>query len=284
MARLSGKVAFITGAGQGQGRSHAIRLAEDGADIIATDVCETSIHPAMRYGQAGADDLEETRKLVEKAGGRCITAKADVRDLAALKAAVEAGIKEFGHIDTVVANAGVITFHHSSLDITEEVYDLVVDVNQKGVWNTIQATAPSMIEAKRGGSIIITSSAAGIRGQAPYAHYAASKHAIVGMAKSFANEFGRHGIRVNTIHPTGVLTAMGTHPDAGDLVATEPLFLMGATNILVDLDQPITGEFAPLPVLQPSDVSQVVAFLASDESRYITGVQLPVDAGNTNKP
>ncbi|KOS56694.1 mycofactocin-coupled SDR family oxidoreductase [Rhodococcus rhodochrous] len=285
MKRVAGKVAFITGAGQGQGRAHAVRLAEEGADIIATDICTESIHPGISYKQATEEELEETKRLVEKTGQRCLTVKADVRSLSELKAAVAAGVAEFGAIDVVVANAGLITFHTSSLDISEELYDLIVDVNQKGVWNTIQATAPGMIDAKNGGSIILTSSCAGIRGQIPYAHYAAAKHAVVGLMKSFANELGRYGIRVNTIHPTGVSSpGMGSDPVAAKIWPVEPLFALGAMNVLPDLDQPITGEVNPVPTIAPEEISHTVLFLASDESRYMTGMQLAVDAGNTNKP
>lgn len=285
MPNLDGKVAFITGAGQGQGRAHAQRLAADGAAIIATDLCEETIHPAMNYRQADANDLAETKRLVEDAGGKIITAKADVRVRTELHAAVAAGIEAFGHIDTVVANAGVITFHSSSLEIPQEVYDLIVAVNQTGVWNTIQATAPKLIERKAPTSITITSSAAGIRGQIPYAHYAASKHAVVGMMKAFANELGRYGVRVNTIHPTGVRSpGMGADTNAAVLYDEEPFFRLDAMNVLPDFDNPVTGDINPVPNLECEEIANAVAFLASDEARYITGVQLPVDAGNTNKP
>jgi len=169
MGRVEGKVAFITGAGQGQGRAHAVRLAEEGADIIATDIC-APYPERVRYRAATADDLAETKALVEKTGRRCVTYAADVRDRAALQSAVDQGVAELGRLDIVIANAGVITFHDWSLDIPEEVYDLVVDTNQRGVWNTILATAPVLRDARRGGSIILTSSAAGLRGQTHFAH------------------------------------------------------------------------------------------------------------------
>jgi SDR family mycofactocin-dependent oxidoreductase len=282
MGRVSGKVAFITGAGHGQGRAHAVRLAEEGADIIATDICRP-VHDRVRYPMATAEELEETRSLVEKTGRRCLTAVADVRRIDELRAAARLGLDAFGHIDIVCANAGVITFHTSSLDIPEDVYDAVIDTNLKGVWNTIHATAPAMIEARRGGSIVLTSSAAGIRGQVPYAHYTASKHGVVGLMKAFANELGRYRIRVNTIHPTGVASAMSADPSAMEVAAVEPMFVSGASNVLPDLDGPVDDP-APLGVIQPEDVSQAVLWLASDESRYVTGLQLTVDAGNTNKP
>ncbi|MGW1029120.1 mycofactocin-coupled SDR family oxidoreductase [Streptomyces sp. NPDC002577] len=284
MGRVAGKVAFITGAGRGQGRAHAVRLAEEGADIIATDICGP-VSDRVLYPMATPDDLAETKELVEKLGRRCATAVADVRRIGELKAAVAAGLEAFGHIDVVCANAGVITFHPSALEIPEDAYDAVVDTNLKGVWNTIQATAPAMIEAGHGGSMILTSSAAGIRGQVPYAHYVASKHGVVGLMKAFANELGQHRIRVNTVHPTGVATPMGSDGSALEMAAAVPLFVSGAANILPDLDSP-TDAAAPLGVgvIQPRDVSQAVLWLASDESRYVTGLQLTVDAGNTNKP
>ena len=287
MGRVDGKVAFITGAGMGQGRAHALRLAEEGADVIAVELGKPYDADAQpQYRTATLDELEETKNLVEKTGQRCLTAVADVRDRAAVQAAVDAGLEAFGHIDVVCANAGVITFHTSSLEITDATYDLIVDTNLRGAWNTIQCTAPSMIAAKRGGSIILTSSAAGIRGQHPYAHYVAAKHGVVGLMKAFSNELAQHRIRVNTIHPTGVDSeGMG---QGGSTVAM-PIFmnnlsaLSGAINTMPDLDTDPDSPFAPVGTLQPREISNAVLFLASDESRYITGVQLPVDAGNTVK-
>ena len=283
MGRVQDKVVFITGAGHGQGRSHAVQLAKEGADIVALDVCR-QVSDHVRYSYATQDELDETRKLVEAEGRQCLMVIADVRDGAALKEAAAQAVNEFGRIDAVLANAGVCTFHKDgSLSITEDVYDIVVDTNLKGVWNTIQATAPHLVEAG-GGSIVITSSAAGIRGQVPYAHYVASKHGVVGLMKAFANELAPHGIRVNTIHPTGVLTAMAMDPTAFESATTYPLFLSGAANVLRDLDAPRDQPYHPVPVLTPEEVSKTVLFLVSDDARYITGVQLPVDAGNVNKP
>lgn len=283
MGRLQDKVVFITGAGVGQGRSHAVELAKEGADIVAVDVCR-QVSDKIRYPYATDEDLEETRNLVEKEGRRCLTVMADVRDAAALNDAAAQAITQFGRIDGVSANAGVASFHKDgSLSIDEELYDLVVDTNLKGVWNTIKATAPHMINSG-GGSIVITSSAAGIRGQVPYAHYAASKHGVVGLMRAFANELAPHRIRVNTIHPTGVMSAMSSAPDAWEAAPHWPLFLQGATNVLPDLDAPADQPYSPLPALQPAEVSKTVLFLMSDDSRYITGVTLPVDAGNLNKP
>lgn len=283
MGRVQGKVVFITGAGIGQGRAHAVRLAEEGADIVALDICR-QVSDRVRYAQATSEDLEETRALVEETGQRCLTVTADVRDGAAMKVAAETAVNEFGRIDAVLANAGIITFHkEGSLGIESEIYDLIMDTNLKGVWNTIQATAPHLAAAG-GGSIVITSSAGGIRGQVPYAHYVAAKHGVVGLMRAFANELAPQRIRVNTIHPTGVLTAMGGDPSAIEAAAGHPLFISGAANVLPDLDSPVDTPYSPVPILQPEEISKTVLFLVSDDARYITGVQLPVDAGNVNKP
>jgi SDR family mycofactocin-dependent oxidoreductase len=283
VGRVQDKVVFITGAGAGQGRSHAVSLASEGADIVAVDVCR-QLSGKVRYPYATEADLDETRKLVENTGRRCLTVVADVRDGRAMKDAAVQAIREFDRIDAVCANAGVCTFHkEGSLSITEDVYDLIVDTNLKGVWNTIQATAPHLIDAG-GGSIVITSSAAGIRGQVPYAHYVASKHGVVGLMKAFANELGPYRVRVNTIHPTGVMSAMSTDPSAFESARNFPLFIQGAANVLPDLDTPADQPYAPVPVLTPNEISKTVLFLISDDARYITGVSLPVDAGNVNKP
>ena len=283
MGRVQDKVVFITGAGGGQGRSRAVTLASEGADIVAVDVCR-QVSEKVRYAYSTEADLEETRKLVENTGRRCLTVVADVRDGDAMKDAAAQAVREFDRIDAVLANAGVCTFHkEGSLSITEDIYDLIVDTNLKGVWNTIQATAPRLIDAG-GGSIVITSSAAGIRGQVPYAHYVAAKHGVVGLMKAFANELAPHRIRVNTIHPTGVLTAMGGDPSAFECAEPQPLFIQGAANMLPDLDAPADQPYFPVPVLTAEEISKTVLFLLSDDARYITGVQLPVDAGNVNKP
>jgi SDR family mycofactocin-dependent oxidoreductase len=284
MGRLDGKVALITGAGQGQGRSHAIRLAEEGASIIATDACK-EIHPSLGYRWPTEHDLAETRALVEKSGSACVTAIADVRDRAALQAAVDLGLAEFGYLDVVVANAGIMTFHHNSLVIPDDIYDVVMDVNLKGVWNTLQAAVPAMISSERLGSIIITSSAAGIRGQVGYAHYTASKHGVVGLMKTFSNELAQHRIRVNTIHPTAVGSpGMGSGgPGGAELFASSPL-AAATTNTMPDLDSPLDTAYTTIRWIAEREVSQAVLWLASDESRYVTGIQLPVDAGNTTRP
>lgn len=281
--RVAGKVVLITGAGVGQGRSHAQLLAEEGADIVAVDVCR-QISDRIRYRQATPEDLEHTRELVEKAGRRCLTIQADVRDAEAMEAAAAAGAERFGRLDAVCANAGVITFHaEGSLGITPEIFDVVVDTNLKGVFNTIRATAPHLIAAG-GGSMVLTSSVARLRGQIPYAHYVASKHGVVGLMKAFAIELAPHGIRVNTIHPTGVRTAMGGDSSVPDIAATHPGFVAGAANLLPDYDADRGADFTPVRSIQPIEVSRSVLYLVSDDSRYVTGVQLPVDAGCSTTP
>lgn len=286
MGRVSGKVVLITGAAKGQGRNHAIRFAEEGADVIVTDRAtpyDESAHP--QYTAGTAEELEETKLLVEKTGQKCVSAIADVRDRKAVQAAFDTGLSAFGHIDVVLANAGCITFHPRSWEIPDETYDLIVDTDMRGVWNTIVCAVPSMIEAKRGGSIVITSSSAGIRGQQLYAHYVGAKHAVVGFARAFANELAPYRIRVNTVHPGGV-----DSPGMGQegIGVAAPLFeqnmaaALGVANVLPNLESPYDAP-EPMGLLPLQDITNAMLFLASDESRYITGIQLPVDTGCVNK-
>lgn len=288
MGRVEGKIAFITGAGQGQGRAHALALAAEGARIIGCDL-DSPYPECMNYAPANAELLAETKSLVEEAGGEMVTAIADVRRPDEVRNAVEIGLDAFGAIDIVCGNAGVATFPSSPFDVTEDEYDFVMDTNAKGCWNTVIATAPHMIEQRRPGSIILTSSAAGIRGHVPYAHYVAAKHAVVGLMRSFSNELARHGIRVNSVHPTGVASpGMGSDTNIFPLFAERPDFRLSVTNTLPDLDTVFEGDnltenWYAVPALQPSEISRAVVFLASDESRYITGQTLAVDAGCTTK-
>jgi NAD(P)-dependent dehydrogenase (short-subunit alcohol dehydrogenase family) len=197
--------------------------------------------------------------------------EADVRDRAQLDEVVAQGLAEFGRIDVVSANAGIWR-PTPFLEIPDDEYDAIVDTNLRGVWNTCQAVIPGMVERGEGGAIVLTSSAAGLRGQVPYAHYVAAKHAVVGLMKALANEFARHNIRVNTVHPTGVNTFMGQQPSVVGVMESEPLFLQSAANML------------EVGVLEPEDISNAVIWLLSDQAKYVTGAALPVDAGNTNKP
>ena len=270
MGRIEGQVAWVTGAGRGQGRSHAVRLAEEGADVLVTDVCR-DISDALSYPLASVDDLEETASLVRATGRRCLVRQADVRDIGALRVAVADAVAEFGRIDTVVANAGVISSGRA-WELSEEAWDVVVGVNLTGVWNTARAAIPAMLDQGDGGSIVIISSAGGIRGHVPYAHYVASKHGVVGLMKALSNELATSGIRVNTVHPTGVSgTGLSLSSSVEELVASTPLFELGTMNTMA-------------PAVEPRDVSNAVLFLASDEARYVTGLQMTVDAGGTTKP
>lgn len=270
MGRVEGKVALVTGAARGQGRSHAVRLAEEGADVVVTDVCR-DISDALPYPLASKEQLEETAERVRATGRRCVAVQADVRSVAEVQVAVDEARSEFGHLDIVVANAGVMSSGRA-WELSEEAWDVVMDVNLKGAWNTVRAAIPSMIADGAGGSIVITSSAAGIRGHVPYAHYVASKHGVVGLMKALSNELAQHKIRVNTVHPTGVSdTGITVGVPVEELAAREPLFALAAMNPLA-------------PFVEPRDVSNAVLFLASDEARYVTGLQFTVDAGSTNKP
>jgi SDR family mycofactocin-dependent oxidoreductase len=264
--RVAGKVAFITGAGRGQGRSHAIRLAEEGADIIAVDICRD--YDTLSYPMATEADLAETVRAVEALDRRIVASAADVRDPAALAAAVNDGVTQLGRLDIVAANAGICTVQAWD-DVTPAVWQDTLDTNLTGVWNTMVVSAPHLIAAG-GGSIICTSSTAGIKGLPYLAPYVAAKHGVVGIAKTMANELARHHIRVNTVHPTGVDTPMGT-----GLGGLEPL-LTGDPTL-----GPIFMNTLPVEIVDPRDISNAVLFLASDEARYVTGLEFTVDAGNT---
>jgi SDR family mycofactocin-dependent oxidoreductase len=266
MGKLDGKVAFITGAARGQGRSHAIRLAEEGADIIAIDICAN--YATVPYGMATEADLAGTVKQVEALDRRIIARKADVRDAGALKRVIDEGVAELGRLDIVVANAGICTVQAWD-EVTPAVWQDTLDTNLTGVWNTMAAGARHLI-AGGGGSIIATSSTAGIKGLPFLAPYVAAKHGVVGIAKTMANELARYKIRVNTVHPTGVNTPMG-----GGLGGLEAL--LGKDPNL----GPIFMNALPVESVEPRDISNAVLFLASDEAQWVTGLEFTVDAGNT---
>jgi SDR family mycofactocin-dependent oxidoreductase len=264
--RVAGKVAFVTGAGRGQGRSHAIRLAEEGADIIAVDILAD--YATVPYGMSTEGDLVDTAKEVEALDRRIVTAKADVRDVAALRAAVDEGVATLGKLDIVCANAGICTVQ-SWDEVTPQVWQDTLDTNLTGVWNTMVVAAPHLI-ANGGGSIICTSSTAGIKGLPFLAPYVAAKHGVVGISRTMANELAKHRIRVNTVHPTGVDTPMGTG--------------LGGLESLLGKDPnlgPIFMNTLPVEIVQPRDISNAVLFLASDEAQFVTGLEFTVDAGNT---
>jgi len=261
--RIDGKVALITGAARGQGRSHAIRLAAEGADIIAVDACAD--YASVPYAMATPADLAETADAVRNLGRRIVTRQADVRDLAALTAAVDAGVAELGRLDIVCANAGLCTVQAFD-EVTPELWRDTIDTNLTGVWHTLRASAPHLIAAG-GGSVICVSSTAGLRGLPFFGPYSASKFGVTGIAKSMANELAEYGIRVNTVHPTGV-----SGPMADGLGALPPLIekhpATGATFVNAIADN-----------VEPADVTNAVLFLASDEARYVTGLEFTIDAG-----
>ena len=264
--RVAGKVAFITGAARGQGRAHAVRLAEEGADIIAIDICRD--YDTVGYPLATEADLAETVKAVEALDRRIVATVADVRDAGALKAAVDDGVAQLGRLDIVSANAGICTIQ-SWDEVTPQVWQDTLDTNLTGVWNTMVVSVPHLIAAG-GGSIICTSSTAGIKGLPYLAPYVAAKHGVVGIARTMANELARHSIRVNTVHPTGVDTPMGNG--------------LGGLEPLINRDPnlgPIYMNTLPVETVDPRDISNAVLFLASDEARYVTGLEFTVDAGNT---
>jgi SDR family mycofactocin-dependent oxidoreductase len=256
MGKLNDKVAFITGAGRGQGRAHAVKLAEEGADIIAVDICQDI--PTLPYSLSTPEDLDETAKLVADTGRRIVTKIADVRDIGALRAAFDEGVAELGRIDIVVANAGVMHFGDVDFEDDDEADDRAWEVATRvmldGVRNTIKI-----------------SSAAGLKGMSDGNGgpdgYIAAKHGVVGLMRTYANILGPHGIRVNTVHPTGVMTPMIMNESFGSWVVGHPEIADRMRNLL------------PVPALEPVDVANAVAWLVSDDGRYVTGVTLPVDAG-----
>jgi len=264
--RVEGKVAFITGAGRGQGRSHAVRLAEEGADIIAMDVLED--YPTVHYPMATPDDLAETVRLVEATDRRIVAGRADVRDTASLTRLLHDGVDQLGRLDIVSANAGICSVQTWD-QVTPELWQDTLDTNLTGVWNTMVTAVPHLID-NGGGSIIVTSSTAGIKGVPFLSPYVAAKHGAVGVARSLAHELARHHIRVNTVHPAGVNTPM--------------LMGLGGLAPLLEVDPDLGGIFQntlPVTMIDPQDVSEAVLYLASDESRYVTGLELTIDAGQT---
>jgi (+)-trans-carveol dehydrogenase len=275
--RVDGKVAFVTGAARGQGRSHAVRLAQEGADIIAIDVCQTFENsPALG---ATPEDLAETADMVKNLDRRIVTAQVDVRDFDALKTAVDSGVEQLGRLDIIVANAGIGTIGVRLDKMNEQLWQEMVDINLSGVWKSVKAGVPHLIAGGRGGSIILTSSVAGLKAYPHTGHYVAAKHGVVGLMRTFAVELGQHMIRVNSVHPTHVNSPMSMNEK------TYRMFRPDLENPGPDDLAPICQTFhmMPIPWVQPEDISNAVLFLASDESRYITGVPLPVDAGSCLK-
>jgi (+)-trans-carveol dehydrogenase len=275
--RVAGKVAFITGAARGQGRAEAVRLAEEGADIIAFDIC-APIVGREAFPASTPEDLAETARLVEMADRRCLTVRGDTRSFSEVSAAVEAGLAEFGHIDIAVANAGIAGGSALAHDISDADWQTTLDVNLTGVWHTAKAVLPSLIEAGNGGCIVITSSAAGVKAMENLADYGAAKAAVIHLTKILALENGRHGIRVNTIAPGNIDTP---------LVMNDPMFKLFRPDLEAPTRADVEPVFSGLKVLKgktwlsPRDVADAVLWLASDEGAFVTGIVLPVDAGFT---
>jgi (+)-trans-carveol dehydrogenase len=275
--RVEGKVAFITGAARGQGRSHAIRLAQEGADIIAVDLMEEI--PGAPYGPATEADLAETVRQVEALDRRIVASKADVRDFGTLKAALDEGVAQLGRLDIVSANAGISTPSGYAADITEDMWSNMINTNLSGVWRTAKVAIPHIKAGGRGGSIILTSSAAGLFAFPGVGDYVSAKHGVVGLMRTLALELAPDMIRVNSLHPTNVNT---------DMIQNEPTYKL----FLPDVEHPTRDQFAeaalvmnalPIPWVEPVDISNALLWLASDEARYVTGVALPIDAGATVK-
>ena len=275
--RVEGKVAFITGAARGQGRAHAVRLAQEGADIIAVDICKQI--DSVQIPLSTPEDLAETADLVKGHNRRIYTAEVDVRDYDALKAAVDSGVEQMGRLDIIVANAGIGN-GGATLDKTSEGdWTDMIDVNLGGVWKSVKAGVPHILAGGRGGSIILTSSVGGLKAYPHTGHYVAAKHGVVGLMRTFAVELGAQNIRVNSVHPTNVNT---------------PLFMNDGTMKLFrpDLENPgpddmkVVGQMMhtlPIGWVEPEDIANAVLFLASDEARYVTGVTLPIDGGSCLK-
>lgn len=270
--RVQGKVAFITGAARGQGRSHAVRLAQEGADIIAIDSC-APIGTVDKYPLPTEEDLAETVAEVERLDRRILARRADVRDAAALTAVLEEGAAELGGVDIVVANAGIASYG-LSWELTDEMWKEMLDINLTGVWQTAKAAVPHL-RTRGGGSMVFTSSIGGLKGIQHVAHYVSAKHGIVGLMRTMANELAPFGIRVNTVHPTNVDTHMIQNPGTWGMFAPdepEPTQEMAMPGFM-------SLNALPVPWIESVDISNAVLFLSSDEARYITGVTLPVDAG-----
>ncbi|MBB3605515.1 SDR family mycofactocin-dependent oxidoreductase [Mycolicibacterium sp. BK556] len=270
MGKLDGKVAFISGAARGQGRAHAVRLAEEGADIIAIDVCGQ--YPTVVYQMSTPEDLRETVRQVESLGRRIVAREADVTDFPALQKAFDDGAAELGGVDIVVANAGIGPGGQSTDD---EQWDDVVNVNMKGVWNTVRVAVPTMLTQDRGGSIILTSSTGGLIGTPVISGgmlgYTAAKHGVIGIMRTYANYLAPHYIRVNGVAPTTVATPMANNGDLSMLKKYEPAIARSLENAI------------PVDYVEAHDVANAVAWLASDDARYVTGTVVPVDAGLLNK-
>jgi (+)-trans-carveol dehydrogenase len=274
--RVAGKVAFITGAARGQGRSHAVRLAAEGADIIAIDLCRQV--DTVPYPMSTPEDLAETVRLVEAEDRRIIARQADVRDPAAIRAVLDEGVAELGRLDIVAANAGIVSPALVE-DLTDQSWKDMIDINLNGAWYTAKASVPHLRAGGRGGAMVLTSSVAGMKGIGGIAHYITSKHGIVGLMRALAQELAPEGIRVNTLNPTQVNTPMIMNE------AMMSLFVPDKEDVTMDEFAAVSQELnaMPIPWVEPGDVTDALLFLVSDEAKWITGVVLPVDAGEFGK-
>jgi (+)-trans-carveol dehydrogenase len=277
MGSLDGKVAFISGVARGQGRSHAIRLAREGANIIGFD--SLTNYDSLAYDMSTESDMDTTVRMVEKTGSQMLGLRADVRCRTEVNAVLQAGLQEFGRVDIVCANAGIFPKGAPFWELAEDSWNDVIDVNLTGVFHTCAVAVPTMISQGNGGSIIVTSSGAGIKAMQNLADYNSSKFGVIGLAKTMANELAAFRIRANAICPGTVRT---------DLVLNEGLYRL----FRPDLDAPGLDDVMPLltainpiaePWLEPEDISDAVAWLASDQSRFVTGITLPIDLGIANK-
>ena len=263
MSEFSGQVAFITGAAHGQGRAVAIALAAQGARIAAFDIAKPLAYPG--YAMATTTELQSLAELVRESGSECLTFAGDVRDDAAISAAVQQTVETFGRIDILFNNAGICAYGLAH-ELTEDAWDSMLDINLKGAWLVARRIIPVMINQKRG-VIINNSSVAGLRGMGRLSHYAASKWGLTGLTKSWAIELAPHGIRVNAIHPTGVNTPM--NDGLASLEGLSP----------IEIAERSAGNLLPVPWIEPEDVAGAVLYLASNASRFVTGSSLVIDAG-----
>lgn len=273
---LEGKVAFVTGAARGQGRAHAIRMAREGADIVAIDICGP-VSDTITYPMPTSEDLAETARLVEAEGRKVLAREVDIRDLAAQKQVVADAVEQFGRLDILVANAGVLSWGRL-FEIDEDQWDSVVNVNLSGTWRTIRAVVPAMIEAGNGGSIIIVSSSAGLKATPGNGHYAASKFGLVGLTNALALEVGEFGIRVNSIHPYSIMTPMIEPEAMGAIFSKYPTYLHSFAPMPY---KPVAhdGKAGLQEFMTPEEVTDVVTWLAGPGSATISGSQIAVDRG-----
>jgi SDR family mycofactocin-dependent oxidoreductase len=278
MGSLDGKVAFITGAGRGQGRATALRLAGAGADVIALDIAASPL-TSIPYELASSDDLDETVRLVEATGRTAFRGVADVRNLPEVQAVVAAGLEAFGKIDIIHANAGIGSWS-VTWEMSEEMWREMIDINLTGVFNATRAALPSMVKRGEGGVVILTSSTAGLIGYPNTAHYTAAKHGVIGLMKVLAQELGPHKIRVNAICPTTVNTPLVINDATFELFAPH-VENPGADDVRAAFEG--LNAYKDLAWIEPEDVAEAVYWLCSDSARYITGIALPIDGGNTVK-